>query len=999
MYVGPTWLPQPQGTRVSSEGRRSLSSPGQLRGRDVGRDGGKGLLGPGDPSSQSAETACLPPKERAEFKSPELHSPHGNGADDNSSEPPAEKPLDPQEETPNPPPEVLSTKTGLGSHHVTTTAVSAPRPLKSSDVDVSMTQRNHQGDVLGLGGYIEKKMSLLPKTSLADVEEEVQINRKKTRLGWGQGLAKHEKQLKEQNAQKLVADGDNGEPGSSSTSKNKTLVCTATVPASPDGPSPPPGSNVDLGNNSKNMTEMLASHVGAPASSQGCTPPTGDIGYQGNSSASLTETVICPAEVPDLSGKHIPQPGNQISSMTKTVGGNCDPYNSSSGMTEMVISELASSHGDVIRHEMAATLNRQRGVFFFEEPQTYELQGSRFKARSQQEKDVFSEKITTFGMDFIIISSFLKNKTPTDCIDYYSKHYRSECSKKANTCLPTMKQSQEKCKNVNDAAPYMSGIATVTATKNYTRMKTVADDIKKPDQMCHQFTAHVQSPSLPDKGHHGESSMDENGHVTGNVLVGEMNAPSLLGMNSPIINSGQAVRLNIPKTVVAELKNLNEDSCCNEETRKGEQEIWSNKERCRFIQAIEKHGLDFASISVHVGTKSIQQCKKFLGKCKNDLNTAMYVNSNTNSTIDHRDGKIYQAGGSSGQGTSERMSLPGSCRWKIPNGTIERNQISSGKEDYETCAASEESLDNDNRPEAFMDLTEPRQNTDSAEIREHESGIRARADDVTHVQKIHQSGTTLPETTHQPTNQPDCIIFFGQVIYQDPSSGTNLSSSQGNQTVGNSRGIPLPSNTVVPVRARGGHIYPSGPSIWRTPSSGTNLSSSQGNQIVAHSRGMPSNTVIPVRARGGQVHPSGPSIWRSAPFNPGQQALLSNTMMPYGSTNGAAVGPPLRPGSSALVNMIQQRQHVHMTSYSMIRGGEPYYLRPGSSSSGGLVNFNDFNPGQQQWSSSILDTSRMVIAYPACLPGSNRNQAPTPPTAMIRPSRINREGASTSNTR
>jgi len=209
--------PQPQQERVSLGGQ-SLNSSGQHRGHDVGRDNGKGLLGHGDASTQPGKTSFLPPKKRAEFKSPELHNYHGNGSDENSSKPAAEKPLGPEEVKSNPTPassttiaseEVKSNPTPASSTTIalgSPTAVPGPPPFGSSDVDVRMMQRNEdQDDVLGLGGYIEKKR-LLSKASFVDAEEEVKVSRKKTRLGFGQGLAKYEQQKKEQNGQKLVSE-------------------------------------------------------------------------------------------------------------------------------------------------------------------------------------------------------------------------------------------------------------------------------------------------------------------------------------------------------------------------------------------------------------------------------------------------------------------------------------------------------------------------------------------------------------------------------------------------------------------------------------------------------------------------------------------------------------------------------------------------------------------------------------------------------------------------
>jgi hypothetical protein len=837
----------------------------------------------------------------------------------------------------------------------------------------------------------------------------------------------------------------------------------------------------------------------------------------------------------------------------------------------------------------------------FKEPGTNELQGSGFKTWSQEEKDVFAEKIKAIGTDFAKISSFLSHKSTTDCIKYFSKRYKSECSNTPNKCLPATKQLQEKCKDVNDAAPYMSGIATVTATKSYKMMKTVEDDLKKPaKQICHELMTRLQSHSHPEDGQHVESSIEEYEHVTGKVLVGEMDVTSLQGMNSPITKSSEAACLTIPKTEVAELKILSEDSCSNEETRKGEQEIWTKKEICHLIEAIEMHGMDFSRISVYVGTKSIQECKNFLSNCKNDLILGKkHVNSNRNSNITvgtnvgsatsiipsyskvkenvpqplasayHSDGENYQAGGSSGQGSSEIIikSLSESCQ-KLSNVTTEVCQIISGEENPEVSAISKEcnidaehswneetetnsitNVDNNapsdmenprsddnpyiatngaelvghhelvkpledserlkirskenndkairddkmpehsiasgegsgihlgcsvisqrdkevvdiissperrhlsvppipasdgsskisnlsctsssvalqiiyaetshsevdmdlniphdvaapdlasvafdnNCPEASMDLHEPLETTDIAEIIKQESSIRARATnnmggdregayDVTNVQDTHQSQTIVAESGHHPAYQPGCIRLFGQVIYQAPlSSGTNLDSSQGNQFVSHS--ADMPSATDVPVREGGGQLFPPGPSIWR--SSPVNLS----QQVVLSNNTM--NLGQQTVFSNNTMNLDQQAVLSSNTMNLGQEEVSPDTTMPCSSTSGAAAWRPLQFGSSALVNMSQQRQYMHMMMrYSMMRRGVPYHLRQGSSN--GLTNFNNFNPGQQQWPNDILDTSRVVMGYP-CLPGPTQNQART----TIMPSIINIEGVSRSST-
>lgn len=87
----------------------------------------------------------------------------------------------------------------------------APSMTKNSDVDVSMARRDgvQSDDVLGLNGYMAKKRLLSTKASLADAaaaeEEAKAASTKKTRLAWGQGLAKYENRSKKagENTHKL----------------------------------------------------------------------------------------------------------------------------------------------------------------------------------------------------------------------------------------------------------------------------------------------------------------------------------------------------------------------------------------------------------------------------------------------------------------------------------------------------------------------------------------------------------------------------------------------------------------------------------------------------------------------------------------------------------------------------------------------------------------------------------------------------------------------------
>ncbi|KAF8752690.1 hypothetical protein HU200_011931 [Digitaria exilis] len=940
---------------------------------------------------------------------------------------------------------------------------------------------------------------MLANNSLADIEEGVKVTRKKTRLGWGEGLAKYEKQLKDQNAQNLVGDGDNGDTGSIIMTNNKAIVCTATASSHGPSPSPDVGGNSVPCNSSSRMAQMVVSDL---AASEGCdlSPAGGRNSYLSNNSMDMMEAMARPASSHEYdlpSGAHVSYGSNIKSAKVQDI-----PHKLISQPSSKI--HKSTRIAPIILSKLQKPTEFLKKNIIFEDPQDNVLQGSTFKEWSLEEKNVFSEKITTFGTDFTKISSFLLHKTPTDCIEYYYKHYKSECFTKANQCLPTMKQSQEKCKNAIDAAPHMSGIATTT--KSYKRTKTVADDINKSaEQICHGSMAYLQSDGLPDKGRHVESSLEENENETGNESVGEMNAPSLQGMNCPFTNSGQAVSMTIPETKVSESVSKMDSATCSiqsyskvkenvsqpamnadhgdvagESNRQCTSERMSIPDICH--QKIPNGTTEGDQISSgeeapDLGSAS-EECSAAAEHSRNDTVTNKNINDDSNAPYDMEN----PWSGNNPCSATNGSEFSGHHEFELPPEDSEALKITSkenddkAKEDEKNphhCIASEEGsrigldcivnshkekevidisspevsglnaphiLDSEeastnshlssssgsialqtvyaksshvhvgidlniphdvalpdvasevlenNGAEASTNLNEPCQTKDAAVIlMDHESGIRARAttdlggdsqaeNDLTHVQTINQLPTTIPETSHQLANQPGCVMLFGQVIYQAPSSRANLTSGQGNEIVVHTR--DMPSNTVVPVGARGGQVHPSVPSILR--SAPVNLSQQSILQNTTRSYGS-SN--------------AGPGLGGSASVNGGQQAVLPNETVLCGSSNAVAAWLPLRPGSSALINMSQQRHRVNMMTYNMLRAGVPYNWRPGSSIGSGLINFNDFNPGQQQWPSSTLDmdTNRNVGSY-LHLPGSTGNQAPT----ATMTSTTNIEGTSTSNTR
>ncbi|ONM18494.1 hypothetical protein ZEAMMB73_Zm00001d004129, partial [Zea mays] len=182
-----------------------------------------------------------------------------------------------------------------------------PAPMKTSGgVDVSMSRMNDdQGDVLGLNAFMAKKRLLSTHAASlaadADAEEEAKAAaRKKTRLGWGQGLAKYENRYNKkdyENTHKFLAhDGATREAASSHGS------CT-----------PPPGRSKGRHgkNKSLDMAEMRVSRATtASAFSKWSSPLTGDLNDSGKNGSigSLTGKVVFPSEVSGSCGKHSPTP-------------------------------------------------------------------------------------------------------------------------------------------------------------------------------------------------------------------------------------------------------------------------------------------------------------------------------------------------------------------------------------------------------------------------------------------------------------------------------------------------------------------------------------------------------------------------------------------------------------------------------------------------------------------------------------------------------------------
>lgn len=160
---------------------------------------------------------------------------------------------------------------------------------------------------------------------LENIEVVGNVATKKTRLDWGEGLAKYEKQKRETDAPAI---GINDDLRNSSTKTTEMVACPDIVPAfscrsthgTPAigdlaGSRVFSGANGDLDNNSSSMIEKAVC-----SAASGYNPPQGF-----NSSTNMIETITCEGALPS-SNRH-----------TASQGDKCDSLSTSTSTTEAMV--------------------------------------------------------------------------------------------------------------------------------------------------------------------------------------------------------------------------------------------------------------------------------------------------------------------------------------------------------------------------------------------------------------------------------------------------------------------------------------------------------------------------------------------------------------------------------------------------------------------------------------------------------------------------------------
>ncbi|KAK9699541.1 hypothetical protein RND81_08G180100 [Saponaria officinalis] len=250
-----------------------------------------------------------------------------------------------------------------------------------------------------------------------------------------------------------------------------------------------------------------------------------------------------------------------------------------------------------------------------------------------EEKEIFIEKLSTFGKNFKKIASFLDHKTIADCVQFYYKNQKSGCFGKTKK-LDVKKQAKPLSsdtymltsgkkwrREMNSASLDVLGAASVIASQaDQAAMKTSKSRLK------------LIKPRVLD-----DVAEDERETVAADVLAGICGSLSSEPMTSCITSSvdptdgnyewkyrkiGSSVKKPLTPDVTQNIDDDDDDdddTCSDENCGEMDPVDWTDDEKSLFIQAFSSHGKDFLMISRFVRTKTRDQCKVFFSKARKCL--------------------------------------------------------------------------------------------------------------------------------------------------------------------------------------------------------------------------------------------------------------------------------------------------------------------------------------------------------------------------------------------
>nr|GMC54724.1 uncharacterized protein LOC109190430 [Ipomoea batatas] len=275
-----------------------------------------------------------------------------------------------------------------------------------------------------------------------------------------------------------------------------------------------------------------------------------------------------------------------------------------------------------------------------EDPCSSEKERLMINPWTSEEREIFIDKLATFGKDFSKIASFLDHKTTADCIEFYYKNHKSDCFAKTKRKPGYTKQGKSTYlvasggkrwnREVNAVSLDILGAASAAVAAN------VDDEIGFQKCTSKYLLGVTSDTKMP---RHDEldvsNSLDvcnsDRETVAADVLAGICGSLSSEAMSSCITSSidpsdgyhewkYQKVSSSTRRPLTPEVtQSVDDETCSDESCGEMDPTDWTDEEKLMFIQAVSSYGKDFTMISRFVKTRSRDQCKIFFSKARKCL--------------------------------------------------------------------------------------------------------------------------------------------------------------------------------------------------------------------------------------------------------------------------------------------------------------------------------------------------------------------------------------------
>ncbi|KAK1396390.1 Nuclear receptor corepressor [Heracleum sosnowskyi] len=284
-----------------------------------------------------------------------------------------------------------------------------------------------------------------------------------------------------------------------------------------------------------------------------------------------------------------------------------------------------------------------------EDPSTAEKERCMVNPWTLKEKEVFLDRLTTFGKDYRKIASFLDHKTTADCVEFYYKNHKSDCfqrtkkrtefPKHGKSCLAStfLVTSGKRQASISNAASFdMLGAASVIAAHVENKLNDWQKCPSKVFGTCNPKT--LGDDGICKKSSNPDVLGNESESIAGDVLAGICGSLSSEAMSSCITSSvdfgeGYQERKSLPSSVRRPLTpdgihNVVSETFSDQSCGEINPTNWTDEEKSSFIQAVTSYGKDFTMISQSVKTRSSDQCKAFFSKARKCLGLDKVMHSN-----------------------------------------------------------------------------------------------------------------------------------------------------------------------------------------------------------------------------------------------------------------------------------------------------------------------------------------------------------------------------------